>query len=53
MQETQEMQIQSLGWKDSLEEENGNLLQYSCLKNSIDQRSLVGFSVHEVAKSWT
>ena len=32
MQEMQEMQIQSLGYKDSREEENGNPLQYSCLK---------------------
>ena len=39
MQETQEMQIQSLGWKDSLEEENGNLLQYSCLENPMDREA--------------
>ena len=25
-------------------EENGNLLQYSCLKNPMEQRSLVGYS---------
>ena len=31
-QETQGTRIQSLGWEDPLEEENGNPLQYSCLK---------------------
>ena len=36
MQETQEMQVSSLGWEDPLEEENGNPLHYSCLKNSMD-----------------
>ena len=30
MQETQETQVQSLGWEDPLLEENGNPLQYSC-----------------------
>ena len=30
-------------WK-ILEEGNGNLLQYSCLENPMDQRSLVGYS---------
>ena len=34
MQETQEMQVQSLGWEDPLEE--GNPLQYSCLENPMD-----------------
>ena len=33
MQETQEMWVQSLGQEDPLEEENGNQLQHSCLKN--------------------
>ena len=37
MQETQETQVQSLGWKDPLEEENGNPLKYSYLRNSIDR----------------
>ena len=32
MQETQETWFQSLSLEDPLEEENGNLLQYSCLK---------------------
>jgi len=37
MQETQETPAQFLGWKDPLEEENGNPLQYSCLKNPMDR----------------
>ena len=36
MQETQEIQIRSLDRKDAMEEENGNPLQYSCLKNPRD-----------------
>lgn len=32
------------GGKDPLEEENGNPFQFSCLKNSMDKRSLVGSS---------
>ena len=36
----------------SPEEENGNLLQYSCLENSMDRRAQRA-SVYEVAKSWT
>ena len=44
MQETQEMQVLSLGQEDTLEEENGNPFLYSCLKNSTDKRSLVGYS---------
>ena len=39
MQETQETQVQSRGWEDSLEEENDNPLQYSCLENSMDRRT--------------
>ena len=31
--------VQSLGWEDPLEEENGNPLQYSCLENSMDKGS--------------
>ena len=34
--ETQETQVQPLGGKDPLEEENGNPLQYSRLKNPLD-----------------
>ena len=30
--------------EDPLEEENGNPLQYFCLKSSTDKRSLVGYS---------
>ena len=39
MQETQEMQVSSLGWEDPLEEENGNPLHYSCLKNPMDREA--------------
>ena len=38
----QEMEIQSLGRKDPLEEEIGNPFQYSCLENSHGLRSLEG-----------
>ena len=41
----QETWIQSLGWEDPLED--------SCLKNPNGQRSLMGYTVHEVAKSQT
>ena len=40
----QEMQAPSLGQEDPLEEENGNLLQYSCLENLMDREGLVGYS---------
>ena len=36
----------------SLEEGNGNLLQYSCLENSMD-RGAWQTAVHGVTKSWT
>ena len=39
MQEAQETQVQSLGGEDPLEEENGNPLQYSCLKTPWAVRS--------------
>ena len=42
--ETQETWVQSLGWEDPLEEENGNPLQYSYLKILHGQRSLAGYS---------
>ena len=32
---TQEMRAQSLGREDPLEKKNGNLLQYSCLENTV------------------
>ena len=44
MSETQKTQFQSLSREDPLEEENGNPLQYSYLKNSMDERNLVGYS---------
>ena len=31
--------VQSLGWKDPLEEKNGNPLQYSCLKNPTGRKA--------------
>ena len=43
MQETQETQVQSLGWEDPLDEGNGNPLQYPCLGNPMD-RGLVGYT---------
>ena len=36
----------------ALGEENGNPLQYSCLKNLMDRGAWQG-TVHGVAKSWT
>ena len=36
MQETQELWVWSLGQEDSLKEENGNPLQYFCMKNPMD-----------------
>ena len=44
MQETQKTRVQSLGQEDPLKEEDSNPLQYSCLKTSHGQRSLVGYS---------
>ena len=40
----QETWVQSLGWEDALEEENGTSLQYSCLQKSHGQKSLAGYS---------
>ena len=51
MQETQEMQLQSLGQEDPLVG-NGNPLQYSGLENSMD-RGAWRATVHGVAKNWT
>ena len=48
----QETQVQSLGWKDSPGEENGNPLQYSCLENPMDREAKQA-TVHVVAKSRT
>ena len=50
--EMQEMQVQSLGQKDTLEKGNGNPLQYSCLGNSMDRGAWWAI-VHGVVKSWT
>ena len=41
----QETRVQSLGQEDSPGEGNGNPFQYSCLENSMDKRSLVGYSL--------
>ena len=49
MEETQETQVWSLGWEDPLEEENGNLFQYSCLKNPMD-RGAWWATVHRVTE---
>ena len=40
------------GWGRSLEEGNGNPLQYSCLENPMDRGNWWA-TVHGVAKSWT
>ena len=50
VQETQEMQVQSLGREDPLEEENDTLVQYSCLKNPMN-RGAWQVTVHNVAKN--
>ena len=44
--------VRSPGWKDPLEEENGNPLQYSCLENPMDGGTWQAL-VHGVAKSQT
>ena len=51
-QETQEIKVQSQGQEDTLEEENDNLLQYSCLKNT-KERETWWAKVQRVAKSDT
>ena len=52
IQETQEMRVQSLGQEDPLEEENGNPLQYSSLKNPTDRGAWQAI-VQRVANSQT
>ena len=52
MQETQEARVWSLDWEDSLRGQNGNPLQFSCLKNPMD-RGARWATVHGVTKSWT
>ena len=50
MQETQEMEVYSLGWEDPLEMEmNGNPLQYSCLGNPMDREAWQA-TLHGVTK---
>ena len=44
--------VQSLGWEDPLEKENGNPLQYSCLGDPRD-RGAWQATVHGEAKSQT
>ena len=46
----QETWVRSLGWKDLLEEEMANSLQYSCRKNPID-RGAWRATVHGLAKA--
>ena len=48
----QETRVRSLGWEDTLEKENGNSLQYSCLKNLINN-GLWQATVQGVTNSWT
>ena len=48
----QETRVQSLGWEDPLEKENGNPLQYSCLRNPMNREAWQA-TVHGVAKSQT
>ena len=49
IQEIQEIWVLSLGWEDPLEEENGNPLKYSCLKNPVDREAWQA-TVHGVTK---
>ena len=37
MQETQEIQVLSLGWEDPLKKEMANPLQYSCMGSPMDR----------------
>ena len=51
MQEVQEMEVQSLGWEDSLEK--GMAIHSSILAWRIPQTEEPGRLVHRVTKSWT
>ena len=48
----QEIWVRSLGQEDPLKEGNGNLLQDSCLENSMD-RGAWQATIHGVTKSQT
>ena len=48
----QEMQVWSLGWEDTLDKENGNPLQCSCLGNPMD-RGAWQVVVYKATKSQT
>ena len=48
----QEIWVQSLGWKDPLEEEMATHSSISYLENSMG-REVWQAKVHRVAKSWT
>ena len=49
---TEETRVPSLGQEDSPREGNGNLIQNSCLENSLQRRAWRAI-VHGVTKSWT
>ena len=51
-QDTQEMQVRSLGGEHSPGGGHGNPVQYSCLKNPMDRGALQA-TVCGVTKSWT
>ena len=51
VQETQETQVQSLGWEDSLEEEMATHSSILARKNSMD-RGAWWATVQRVTKSW-
>ena len=48
----QEIQVQLLGWKDTLEKEMATLSQYSCLGNPMDRGAWCAI-VHRIIKSQT
>ena len=50
--EDTEKQVRPLTWKDPLEQENGNPLQYFCLGNPMDRGDWWA-AVRGVTKSWT
>ena len=52
MQEKQEMRVQFLGWKDTLEAGMSNPLQYSCVENLMN-RGAWQATVHGISNGWT